>query len=355
MRFSCLVLLGCLAQSAIGANSGRLIAELDLNTEPPASATTLAFVSETGIAIARYPGVAGPRTGLILNAEFRNGRLRVLQRTSIDLDRDAMAGELFAVSHGKLLSKFSVPPRLYSGDLQEISTVPLKVIHPPEHQANFLAGFESMNSWSLYHINPTFSLARSGRGEVLSVTDDFVLFRSNDKAYIESIDRAPAGSFAVPPPSDCYGKITILGRNRLMMSGCNKANRKGDTVVDFTGKELVRLRQREGWGFRFGQSSDGTRILFDNYTRIISFGEKVSEFFTDLVTLGMGIPTESTGEIIRVVDSRTAGICFELNSPDHLFGNAGEYHADISPSGTYVALITNHRVGIYQLPNSCAT
>jgi hypothetical protein len=340
-----------LAETAFSGGPDRPLAVLDLRNEPAAVATTLAFVSDGTIAISRYPGPGGRLTGTLLTAEFRDGKFGLQRRKMVDLDRPAMAGGLYAAAHGRILSKLTVPPQLLSGELREVSIIQInqiKVVIPPEHQANFVGEFEGFNSWKLHRLVPTLSLVRAGSGEVLSVTDEFIAVRGDQDVRIETIDGVLKGSFQVPSRSTCYGKVNILGQNRLLMTGCQK-----DSVVDFRGRELSRLPPREGWGFRFGQSLDGTRILFDNYTRRISFEQKVSEFLTDLITFGMGVPVESKGETIRVVDTRTAGICFELESPDHLFGRSGEYHADISPSGDYLALVTTEALSVYRIPSSC--
>ena len=346
------VLLCSFTEIALAGVSGPPIAVLDLGSEAPAVATTLVFASDGTIAISRYPGSGGDLTGTILTAEFREGRLRLLQRKTIDLDRPAMVGGLYSAAHGGILSRLAVPPALFSGDLRDLLTIPInqiKVVIPPEHQASFVGSFEMYNTGKIYRLRPTLSLVRAGLGEVLSITDEFVAVRGDHDVRIEKIGGALEASFQVPPRSSCDGKVTILGQNRLLMTGCGT-----DLVVDFRGRELARLPQREGWGFRFGQALDGIRVLSDNYIRRTSLGQKVSEFFTDLITLGMGVPVESKGETIRVVDTITTGICFELESPDHLFGRPGEYHADISPSGEYVAIVTAATLSVYRLPHSCA-
>lgn len=81
--------------------------------------------------------------------------------------------------------------------------------------------------------------------------------------------------------------------------------------------------------------------------------QRISEFFESVATLGMGPNVQSTGEEIRVMDTRTGSICFDLDSPDHQFGEAGEHHADLSPSGRYVAVVDGNELRVYALPQAC--
>jgi hypothetical protein len=334
---------------AADASAPTAIAKLDLDSEPALVATTLAFVSEELIAIARYPGSNGTLSGTIITIALRDGKLRLVQGKSVALDRAALVGELHAASHGSILSKLTWTPQLLSSELRKVADIPIKVVIPPVHQADTVAEFRGMRDWKVYQLGPPLSLVRSGTGEVLSVSDDFVVFRGDRDVWIERIEGGAEGSFQVPPRSTCYGKVTILGKNRLLMTGCNH-----DQVIDFHGKELTQLPRRDGWGFRYGQALDGSRVLFDIYTRRISLLQRAYEFLESLVSLGMGPMIDSNGETIRVVDTTRGGICFELDSPDRLFGRPGEYHADISPSGRYVAVVTPSALSVYRLPSSCA-
>jgi hypothetical protein len=329
-------------------------ASLAINSGPVVVTSTLAFVSENLIAIARYPGSNGTLSATIITVEMRDGSLRPLQKNSVSLDRAAVAGELYAAAHGGILSKLTITPQLLSGELKETAGVPLKItMMPPVHQAGVVADLQgfTLRNWSLYRLGPPLSLVRSGTGEVLSVSDEFVVFRGDHEMRVERIDGTGEGSFQVPARSTCYERATILGRNRLLATDCKNEDR----VVDFNGKELIRLPPRDGWGFRFGQSLDGNRVLFDNYTRRIPLLQSAHELLEALASLGMGPNIESKGEEIRVVDTITGSICFDLDSPSRLFGRAGEYHADISPSGLYVAVLKDDALSVYRLPNSCAS
>ena len=74
-------------------------------------------------------------------------------------------------------------------------------------------------------------------------------------------------------------------------------------------------------------------MLFDNYTRTVPLSQRIAESIESVISLGMGPIITSNGETIRVVDTTTGKICFNLENRGQMFGNDGEYHADISPSG----------------------
>jgi hypothetical protein len=325
------------------------VARFELGNEPPAVATTIVFVSEEIVAIARYPGLDGPRTASLLTFAVDGTGIRRLRRESITLDRAAMVGGLHSVSNGNILSKVSIPPVLYSSDLKKLASLPIRVSEPPVPRARFAAEIGGRNrSFKLFRLDSDPRIVTELDGEILSVSDDFLVVRDGAEARVETPDGKLQSSFAAPPTSTCGWKATLLGPNRILQTAC-----VADRVIDFQGHEVTRLPQRDGWGFRYGQSADGSRVLFDNYTRRISFGEKLYESFTDLITLGMGIPTESKGELIQVVDTRTGGVCLEWDSPEKQLGRPGDYHADISPSGRLVATVSAEALSLYLLPAGC--
>jgi hypothetical protein len=71
-------------------------------------------------------------------------------------------------------------------------------------------------------------------------------------------------------------------------------------------------------------------------------------------TLGLGSANEqANGERIQVIDTKTGGVCFDWDSKLKPLGLAGEYHADISPSGGLVAVVGWGKLMIYRMPNTC--
>lgn len=331
---------------------GRLspIAKLTLSTQwpPGVVASTLAFISEDAIAIAQYPGSAGTLSGSLVLIDWRTNRLRLSKEQSIALDRAGwLFPSLYGTSSGNILA--SVPkPKLWSRDLKVLSEVPVSVLVPSALRSNSAAERINKNEWRLYRLGPPPVFVRSGRGEILSVTDDFIAVRGDRDLRIEKADGSIAASFPMEPRSACAERVAILGPDRLMFTDCNN-----DRVLDFSGKQLVSLPKRDGWGFRHGLSADGSRALFDDFTRRISREQRISEFFQSVMSLGMGPSIDSRGEELRVVDTRSGAVCFDLDTPERQFGHAGDYHADVSPSGRYVAVIDGLDVSVYALPNVC--
>jgi len=325
---------------------------MDLNGQwPGAVATTLAFASEDTIAIARYPG-ADTVSRVIITIDWRNGKLQPLKSRSLPIYGGGGRFEnLYGISNGNILSDVTPHPELWSRDLRMLEEVPIGVLHPPAPQSGMAAEWVSFKQWNLYRLGPPAAFVRSGPGEILSASNDFIAARGDNDLRIENaISGVVIGSFRIKPRSVCQQWATILGRDRLMLTECN-----GARVVDFHGKERINVPRGDGWGFRYGVSIDGSRVLFENFTRRIPTSQRISEFFESIVSLGMGPPVNSKGEEIQVVDTKTGAICFDLDSPDRQFGNAGETHADLSPSGRYVAVVDGSELRVYSLPASCAT
>jgi hypothetical protein len=346
-RLSIAAALLCCAPAITAEAGPKTIATLDLRNQFPAAiSTTLVFANEETIAIAGYPGSDGSLSGTIALIEWRDGKLRPLQSKPIPLDRPAFTGELHVVSGGNIFSAVTATPQLLSRGLTG-TNVPIKGIYRVALRGDTAVAAAGFERWNMYALDSPLSPLRTGRGEVLSVSNDLIVITEDHRLLIEKVDGTVEG--LLEPQSACDEKAMLLGRNRLLMNGCNK-----DRVVDFKGKQLSSMPARDGWGFRQGLSLDGNRVLFDDYTRRISMLQRIHERFEDLISLGMGVPVESKGEEVRVVDTETGAICFDLDSPDHLFGRDGEYHADISPSGHYVAVVERTNLSLYGLPVSCA-
>lgn len=94
-------------------------------------------------------------------------------------------------------------------------------------------------------------------------------------------------------------------------------------------------------------------MLFDHYTRRISMIQRMAESVERKITFNNAPIVTGKGEIIRVVDTYTGKSCFDLDSPDHTLGQEGHYHADVSPSGNFVAVAAGDALSIYSLPDVC--
>src|SRR5262249_18996508 len=123
-------------------------------------------------------------------------------------------------------------------------------------------------------------------------------------------------------------------------------------ITDLTGKMIVRVRPPDGWGFRHGWSSDGSRLLFDRYLQRVSLGKRVVGAIAD--ALGSVLPAEANSEVVRVIDVPTGAVCLNLEPPLALLGQGGGSHADLSPSGGLVAVATLSELAVHRLPTTCS-
>jgi hypothetical protein len=322
------------------------IADLSFDGLPgDALSATIGFVSEDLIAIGRRDSVF---FGTVTAVQWSGGKLGVLKTRQIPDYRDFNAG-LFPADGGRFISSLTQPPELLSPDLSAITDILTKFIVAPVGGGNVAGDAHGWEHWNIYALTPARTLLKQGTGELLSLSDDLVVVRANDEIKIEKMTGQPLGSFAVPPLSTCYAKALLLGPNRLYLHGCGPGR-----VVDFSGKTVVAMPEPDGWGSRYGLTRDGHRMLFDHYTRRISTLQRIAESWERIITFNNGPIVTSKGEIVRVVDTYTGKICIDLDSPDRLFGRAGGYHADISPSGHVIAVASAEKLSIYPMPQVCS-
>jgi hypothetical protein len=327
------------------------VSKLELKSQWPSGVATrsLAFAAEDTIAVTQFPG-ADSVSRSITTFDWRGGKLQARASKSLPMyGGGGIFKEVYGVSNGNILEEVGPHSQLWSRDLDKLGEAFSRVLRPPAPQAGLVGEWLGANEWKLYRLGPPLSLVRSGRGEILSVSDDFAAVRVGRDVRIENAARGELVGKFQSEPGICAERVMILGRNRLMMA-CNN-----DRVLDFSGKVVSLLPKRDGWGALFGMSTDGSRVLFDDFTRRIPTFQRVSEFFESVISLGTSPNGESKGEQIRVVDTRTGAICFDLDSPDRLFGTAGDLHAALSPSGRYVAVVDGNELSVYALPDSCAT
>ena len=348
-RIAGLAVLSCHLGPASQVVAPPAAASLDLDgLFVPAAQTTLAFVSDEVIVVGRHPGPNGSFSAVIAAVRWRDGKLQLLTTAAFPLERPVFGRGLFPAAHGSVIAQFRPTALLLSEDLKIRAKLPVKVLIPPVPQGAVVAAYEGFKSWKLYRLVPDLAFVRNGAGEVLSVSDDFVVYRGAQDVRVETVQGDAVGQFQVPPRSVC--EAMIIGPRRLYVDGCGPSR-----IVDFHGKELLKVPSPDGWGFRFGLSLDGSRMLFDYYTRRITVLQRMYEAFESLISLGMGPIITSIGEIIRVVDTTSGKVCLDVDSPDQGFGMAGEYHADISPSGRFLALVTANRLSVYRIPSECGT
>jgi hypothetical protein len=212
-----------------------------------------------------------------------------------------------------------------------------------------IAGHARQSTWTVYQLQPRLQQLRSGSGTLLSVSDEKIAIRKGDLIQIESLKGEVIGMFAVKPPSKCATEVNLLPKS-VYLATCNR-----NSLVDWNGKELLRLHPPKGDSLHIKMNEDGTRMLFDESTRHVSALQTFGEISWALVSLGMGFPDQpSNGEAVRVIDSASGSVCFDWKTP--LSGAATIYnHSDLSPSGQSVAVLAGTSLNFYHLPDKCGS
>lgn len=286
---------------------------------------------------------------LITVLQRHDGAFRTLAR------REVPAGRVLlfkAVGNGILaISKKFETSKLFSTDLsmEREYSHRFYYVSPSGKTA---AAYAPVNQWTIYRISTASGAMEETRrivGDLEAISDDIVVIRDHDMMRVETMAGALIGTFKVKPKNKCASKVQSAGRGKLFLSSCFH-----DQIIDMNGKELTRLESPNGWGNDTRESADGRRILYDRYIRVIPALQRFGEVFAAVATLGVGaVDEEATGEAVRVVDTDTGKTCFDWKDPKHLL-QTGIYHADISPSGGFVALVSRNTLYLYRLPDHCS-
>jgi len=211
------------------------------------------------------------------------------------------------------------------------------------------------HSWTISRVCPSLDCLQDiGQitGELKAVSDDEIPILDRKMIRIETVQGRQMGGFKVQPD---YGpELEFVDRERICLRRSGR-----DRIVDLNGKELARLWHMGDWGTDFrGWSADGTRVLYDQRIRPVPALRKFWETtLTVLAAMTQGFDwgpdKAATGEAVRVLDTTTGKPCFYWADAKHLV-NEGVYpHAALSPSGKFVALVTEGELRVYRLPNQC--
>jgi hypothetical protein len=324
------------------------IATLDLSQLPAgtkdASAQSIAFVSDTSIAVSLCPN--GSPTGCALSLLRRDGNtLRAYAASTSHFRR----GRSIHVSSGGqiLITPFAGSPAvLFTPDLSVTRELPTVFLASPSGNT----GTEITKSgWKLYQIRSQNELIREGKGSFRSVSDEVILFQDGNVMHIETLQGAPLGSFSVKPEMKCYNLAYPLGTNRLYLDDCKKIR-----IVDFGGREQSELHPPNGWRAHQFWSRDGKRILFDNFDRKISIVRKSGEALLAIGTLGAGaLDEQDNREEVLVLDTSSGDSCFDWKRSFSEGSVALAQDAAISPSGEFVAIAAGGTLSVYRLPDVC--
>jgi hypothetical protein len=190
----------------------------------------------------------------------------------------------------------------------------------------------------------------NGNGRLLAHSPIAAAYLDQGIVRIQGMDGKLLGSFTAGIPSDKFIPAALfLGSDRLWF----QRNGAPD-IRDFNGKVLLKLDKPDGWGGRMGKSDDGTRLMYDRFTRHVGLMQAITEDALILPTMGMSADGNvPNGEMVSVIDTVSGKHCFEWKGKEKLL-SIGGYHADIDPSGRLVAIMTQSTLAIYRLPDICA-
>lgn len=183
-----------------------------------------------------------------------------------------------------------------------------------------------------------------GQGKLLTNTTNLAAYFDHGSVRIQSIDGKILGSFEVGERH--VPSISFLGEDRILFSGTE--------IRNFHGKVLRKLRPPgRALGEKTKVSTDGSRLLYDSFTRRVGLAQTIKDDALLLPTMGMEadgwVPN---GEVVRVTDTGTGKRCFEWYRKENLL-SPFEDHADISPSGRLVAIMTRGKLAVFSLPDAC--
>jgi hypothetical protein len=342
-RFGYLVVgIAFFAASAVAAGPSKPVAAAEvaalLGSGEQVRDVSPVFLSDDLIAILVSSGPRGPSRILVLR--WTGARLQLIANAQKANEDD----EIFAISDERILIASARRTYVYSPDLRERWEIPIRILSNSFPRSGTV-GESNPSDWKTFRVAPALALIREGPGDLLSVSDDIVVFRLDNAIRAESAGGQLLGSIPAPLGQSDSHAAEAAGTGKLLLHSFGE-----ERIVDFKGRELLRLRPPEGWGFRHGWSADGGRVLFDHFTRTVPLWGKL----VDVVARALGAPEEDNGETIKVADTRNGGGCIAFESPGKLLGPIGSYHADLSPDGHWVAISTLAELSIFRLPDVCA-
>ncbi len=326
------------ASSAVQSVAKATTGELSPSGSP--EDVSAVFLSEDLIAVLVRSGPARSGTSHVGVFRLTDSKLDLVAQA----DKANESDELYGAAGKRVIVAARFHKYLYSADLKTRQEIPFRILSGMFPRSG-VVGEVSDGNWRTHQVSSSMTVLKEGSGELLSVSDEALVFRLGDEVKTETTEGRLVGSFAIGPGTRGIHVAEFAGKTRLLLNDGNMR------IADLNGKQLLKIHQPEGWGFRWGWSSDGTRMLFDHFTRMVPFLDRAIEKVID--GLGFVMPEESNGETIRVIDAVTGKTCFSLDSPSKLLGQVEGYHGDLSPSGRLVAVATLSEVSIYRIPEAC--
>jgi hypothetical protein len=323
--------------------------EKPLSAQPATVDATVNFLGENTVAAricTPFDWRAPARTCRLELATLGDKDLRTKAEVETP-EKPAWTKDMFALPNGAVLLNSSNGQYRYSPDLKARRDISIPNLVASATPSAVVGGTtpappDEQGAWTLYRISPWLATIREGRGTLYDVSEDYVMFFIDGTVRIETLDGRLLGLHRVEVGPTPYYDPEIIGPGRLYLGG------KKPAIADFNGRELLNLRIPKGFGARDSWSAGGGRMLFDHFV-------DSPTTLTDLIGkyLPPPIPKDANGEVIWVVDTANAGICFEWNSPGQLLGMVGQRHAALSPSGRLVAVVTTDGISVFRLPEAC--
>jgi len=189
-----------------------------------------------------------------------------------------------------------------------------------------------------------------GQGRMLAHTTSLAAYVDHGSLRIQSFEGKLLGSFEVDPSVEhSTAPISFLGEDRILFKGGGRLE-----IRDFNGKVLRKLKKPDrALGEKIKQSEDGSRLLYDSFTRRVGPAQTIKEDALVVVTHGLSTDGDvPNGEVVRVIDTGSGKPCFEWYGKEKLLEAYGD-HADLDPSGGLVAIMTQGSLAIFKLPDAC--
>jgi hypothetical protein len=310
---------------------------------------TVAFLSDDRIALSVCHINGDFHCPLLIVLQVANGEFHPLAKSEhsrpfASLHMTTTGGVLLYPNFG-----LGLPIELFSAEL-------VRKLEIPSNMSLSLSGKTlgnngPNNTWSVSRICSSLDCVEevgNGTGKLQAVSDDQIAILDAKTVRIETVAGKQVGSFNVQPK--CETEVELVDPKRIYLRTCGH-----DRVVDVNGNELLRFRHPGHWGAgRRRWSVDGTRLLYDQTFRSVSAVQNVGEIALAVVTLGVGVADEvDNSEVVWVVDTVSGHKCFDWKATKHL-ANMGVYpHAAISPSGKFVAVVSEGELRVYRLPDVC--
>ncbi len=144
-----------------------------------------------------------------------------------------------------------------------------------------------------------------GSGRLLAHTVNLAAYLDQETVRIQNIDGELLGYFEVGKSSPA---ITFLGKDRILFEESDRPE-----IREFNGTVLRTLKRPDrALGERIRQSEDGSRLLYDGFTRHVGPTRAIMEDALVVPSAGLSIDgSVPNGEMVRVIDTGSGTQCFE--------------------------------------------